>query len=44
MTERTRVWFVTGCSTGFGHEIVKQLLVKGIRVAVTARRPENTPT
>lgn len=26
MSNDTPVWFVTGCSTGFGREIVKQLL------------------
>jgi short-subunit dehydrogenase len=31
------VWFITGCSTGFGRELAKQLLEKGNRVAVTAR-------
>jgi len=31
------VWFITGCSTGFGRELAKQLLQQGSRVAVTAR-------
>ena len=31
------VWFITGCSTGFGHEIAKHLLDLGYRVVVTAR-------
>ena len=31
------VWFVTGCSTGFGRELAKILLARGYRVAVTAR-------
>ena len=39
MSNETPVWFVTGCSTGFGREIVKQLLAEGIRTVVTARRP-----
>ncbi len=34
------VWFITGCSTGFGHELAKQLLAQGSSVAVTARQPE----
>ncbi len=33
------VWFITGCSTGFGRELAKQLLELGHRVVVTARRP-----
>ena len=32
------VWFITGCSTGFGREIATVLLARGTRVAVTARR------
>ena len=32
------VWFVTGCSTGFGREFVHQLLAGGYRVVATARR------
>ncbi len=31
------VWFITGCSTGFGRELTKILLARGDRVAVTAR-------
>ncbi|PPQ39908.1 NADP-dependent 3-hydroxy acid dehydrogenase YdfG [Rhodoblastus acidophilus] len=31
------VWFVTGCSTGFGREIARQLLEAGKKVIVTAR-------
>jgi NAD(P)-dependent dehydrogenase (short-subunit alcohol dehydrogenase family) len=34
------VWFLTGCSTGFGRELAKQLLDRGNRVVVTARNPE----
>lgn len=33
------VWFITGCSTGFGRELAKQVLALGYRVVVTARRP-----
>lgn len=33
------VWFITGCSTGFGRELAKQLLEKGYRTVVTARDP-----
>ncbi len=31
------VWFITGCSTGFGRELSKILLGRGYRVVVTAR-------
>lgn len=31
------VWFITGCSTGFGRELAKILLERGYRVVVTAR-------
>src|ERR1700761_3341082 len=31
------VWFVTGCSTGFGRELVRQVLKKGWNAVVTAR-------
>jgi NAD(P)-dependent dehydrogenase (short-subunit alcohol dehydrogenase family) len=34
------VWFITGCSSGFGQELAKQLLARGNRVAVTARDPQ----
>lgn len=36
MSEK-KVWFITGCSTGFGRELARQLLESGYRVAVTAR-------
>ena len=35
-----RVWFVTGCSTGFGRELAEQLLRRGDKVVATARKPE----
>ena len=34
------VWFITGCSTGFGHELAKHALERGYRTVVTARNPE----
>ena len=34
------VWFVTGCSTGFGRALATLLLERGDRVVVTARDPE----
>lgn len=36
---KAAVWFITGCSTGFGRELAKQLLAQGSSVAVTARDP-----
>lgn len=33
------VWFITGCSTGFGHEIARYVLERGCRAVVTARNP-----
>jgi NAD(P)-dependent dehydrogenase (short-subunit alcohol dehydrogenase family) len=34
------VWFITGCSTGFGRELATQALERGYRVVVTARKPD----
>lgn len=31
------VWFITGCSTGFGHELAKLTLERGFPTIVTAR-------
>jgi len=33
------VWFITGCSSGFGLEIAKQAIEHGYRTVVTARDP-----
>ncbi len=35
------VWFITGCSTGFGNEIAKAVLQRGWRVVATARNPDS---
>jgi len=35
------VWFITGCSTGFGRELAKQVLDRGYRAVVTARNPDD---
>jgi len=40
-TKTQAVWFVTGCSTGFGREMATQLLNHGSRVVVTARDPSD---
>ena len=34
-----KVWFITGCSTGFGRELAKMALDRGYRAVVTARDP-----
>jgi NAD(P)-dependent dehydrogenase (short-subunit alcohol dehydrogenase family) len=36
-TQDKPVWFITGCSTGFGRELAKLLLKRGYRVVATAR-------
>jgi NAD(P)-dependent dehydrogenase (short-subunit alcohol dehydrogenase family) len=33
------VWFITGCSTGFGRELASQVLVWGVGTLVAARQP-----
>ncbi len=33
------VWFITGCSSGFGREFVRAALAHGFRVVATARDP-----
>lgn len=33
------VWFITGCSTGFGRELAQYLLANGYPTVVTARNP-----
>jgi len=38
------VWFITGCSTGFGRELASQTLALGYRTVVTARQPEEVKT
>lgn len=34
------VWFITGCSTGFGRELAKQVLLRGYRTVITARNTD----
>ena len=38
-TSEEPVWFITGCSTGFGRELAKHVLERGYRTVVTARKP-----
>jgi NAD(P)-dependent dehydrogenase (short-subunit alcohol dehydrogenase family) len=33
------VWFITGCSTGFGIELAKLAIARGFRTVMTARQP-----
>jgi NAD(P)-dependent dehydrogenase (short-subunit alcohol dehydrogenase family) len=35
----SKIWFITGCSTGFGRELAEQVLARGERVVLTARNP-----
>jgi NAD(P)-dependent dehydrogenase (short-subunit alcohol dehydrogenase family) len=35
------VWFITGCSTGFGRELAMHLLERGYTTIVTARNPDD---
>ncbi|NJM70810.1 MAG: SDR family oxidoreductase [Scytonema sp. RU_4_4] len=37
---QTRVWFITGSSTGFGRTLAETLLDKGETVVLTARKPQ----
>ena len=39
-TPEPRVWFITGCSTGFGRELAKGVLACSERVVATARNVE----
>ena len=41
MTDTTKVWLITGCSTGFGRELTQALLKRGERVVATARNPKS---
>lgn len=34
------VWFITGCSTGFGRQIAKEVLGRGGRAIATAADPQ----
>ncbi len=38
-SDDTPVWFITGCSTGFGRETAQAVLDRGWRAVVTARDP-----
>jgi NAD(P)-dependent dehydrogenase (short-subunit alcohol dehydrogenase family) len=38
---KNKVWFITGCSTGFGRELAKEVLTLGYKAVVTARKVED---
>lgn len=40
MENTNKVWFITGCSTGFGRELAKIILHKGWNAVVTARNTD----
>ncbi len=37
----SKVWFITGCSTGFGRQLAQEVLQNGEKVAVTARNTDD---
>lgn len=41
MDTNNPVWFITGCSTGFGRELAKQVIAQGWNAVVTARNPDS---
>ena len=38
-TAKLPVWFISGCSTGFGRELAQQAIARGFNTVVTARDP-----
>lgn len=40
LSQQDKVWFITGCSTGFGRQIAEQAIRAGYKVVVTARNVE----
>ncbi len=41
MSNKNRVWFITGSSTGFGRELAEQVLARGEEVVATARNTKD---
>ncbi len=41
MQTKKPVWFITGCSTGFGRRIATHVLELGYRTVVTSRNPDD---
>jgi NAD(P)-dependent dehydrogenase (short-subunit alcohol dehydrogenase family) len=40
MSERSKVWFITGTSSGFGRALAEEAIARGERVVATARDPK----
>nr|WP_320012774.1 oxidoreductase [uncultured Desulfobulbus sp.] len=40
MSNTSRSWLITGCSTGLGRALAELLIIRGERVVATARNPE----
>jgi NAD(P)-dependent dehydrogenase (short-subunit alcohol dehydrogenase family) len=40
-SKESPVWFITGCSTGFGRQLASHVLELGYRTVVTARNPDD---
>src|SRR6516225_7930685 len=38
--KQSSVWFITGCSSGFGRELARAVVARGFRAVVTARDPK----
>ena len=38
--KQSSIWFITGCSTGFGRELTRAVVARGFRAVVTARDPK----
>jgi NAD(P)-dependent dehydrogenase (short-subunit alcohol dehydrogenase family) len=43
MPTGSRVWFITGCSSGFGLYLARTALAHGHRVIASSRDPSKTP-
>ncbi len=41
MSNKNKVWFITGSSTGFGRELAEQVLERGEKVVATARNTKD---
>src|SRR5262245_18938680 len=39
--KQSSVWFITGCSTGFGRELARTVVARGFHAVVTARDPKD---
>src|SRR3954447_7763594 len=40
MSNKTRTWLITGCSTGLGRALAEVVIGRGERVYATARNPD----